>query len=410
VLTDFGIARSAAATHRTSTGLLMGTASYIAPERAGGQPASARSDIYSLGVVAYQCLAGRLPFEGESLLQIALRHANDEPPPLPADVPAAVREIVARALAKDPADRWPSGAAMAEAARSAAANAAAPTRAETAPVRPRRRLLVVGGAVLAVAVAAAALLASLGRGHAPPSNDAAAGPGATEAAAVGGLNGIPVAGGSATASASALPGTAGRSAVPAAPSPTPVAAGAPAAPSGLRATPVGAATIRLQWADNSGNETGFSVLNGAVSRTAGAGATSYDWDGLAPDTYMCFKVRAFNAAGASAYFPPAQPDWVCATSLAGTGPAAPGGLTATPTGPTAVRLQWADNSDNETGFTVINGTASRNAAAGATSYTWDGLSPGTYMCFKVRAFNAAGVSPYAPPAQQDWACATTPAA
>jgi hypothetical protein len=316
VLTDFGIARSAAATHRTSTGLLMGTASYIAPERAGGQPASARSDIYSLGVVAYQCLAGRLPFEGESLLQIALRHANDEPPPLPADVPAAVREIVARALAKDPADRWPSGAAMAEAARSAAANAAAPTRAETAPVRPRRRLLVVGGAVLAVAVAAAAVLASLGRLHAPPSNDAAAGPGATEAAAVGGLNGIPVAGGSATASASALAGTAGRSAVPAAPSPTPVAAGAPAAPSGLRATPVGAATIRLQWADNSGNETGFSVLNGAVSRTAGAGATSYDWDGLAPDTYMCFKVRAFNAAGVSPYAPPAQQDWACATTPA----------------------------------------------------------------------------------------------
>jgi hypothetical protein len=414
VLTDFGIARSAAATHQTSTGLLLGTASYIAPERAGGQPATAQSDIYSLGVVAYQCLAGRLPFEGESLLQIALRHANDEPPPLPPDVPPGVRALVARALAKDPAQRWPSGAALAAAARTAAEPA--PTVAEVAPEPPpgdrsilrSRGLLVAGAAVVAVAIAAAAAL-TLGGGDDPRNPDpAAANPGATEADAVGGLNGVPAAGGASPSAAS------GGTSAPAAPGATGSARaganGVPAVPSNLTATPVSATTIRLQWADNSANETGFSVLNGAASRNAAANATSLNWDGLAPDTRMCFKVRAFNASGASAYFPAAQGDWVCATTQPGTGPAAPSGLTATPTGPTAVRLQWNDNSSDETGFTVINGSASHNTGANATSYTWTGLNPGTYMCFKVRSFNAAGVSAYSPPAQEDWTCTTTPAA
>ncbi|GGM46643.1 protein kinase [Dactylosporangium sucinum] len=411
VLTDFGIARSAAATHQTSTGLLLGTASYIAPERAGGQPASARSDIYSLGVVAYQCLAGRLPFEGESLLQIALRHANDEPPPLPQDVPSGVREVVLRALAKDPAERWPSGAAFAAAARQAMAAESA----RTVPLRARdrsavtRRLLVAGTAVLAVAVAVGAVL-TLGRGDDPEGPDQAAGiPGATGGAEEAGLSAASGAAGQAATSPGA--GATGPAMVAGPPSPTRTAgAGLPAVPTKLKATPVNATTIRLQWADNSGDETGFTVINGATSRNVGADTTTLNWDGLAPDTYMCFKVRAFNAAGASAYFPAAQQDWVCATSQGGTGPAAPSNLSATAVGATAVRLQWADNSGDETGFTVINGSTSRNTGANATSYTWDGLAPGTYMCFKVRAFNAAGVSAYSPAAQDSWACVTTPAA
>ncbi|MET7425518.1 protein kinase [Dactylosporangium sp. NPDC005555] len=404
VLTDFGIARSATSTHETSMGLLMGTASYIAPERAGGEQATAQSDIYSLGVVAYRCLAGDLPFTGESMLQIALRHAHDAPPPLPSDVPLAVRDVVVRALEKDPADRWPSGAALAAAARQAMV--AEPTVPVT-PALTRRPPLVLAGfvAVLAVVAVVAAFLVFDGRDPGAPS--AAADTGETHPAAAAGLTEVPVPTPSATASrasgpASAAPGTTG-------PAPS-AAAGAPAVPTGLTATPVSATTIRLQWADNSGNETGFSVLNGATSRNAAANATSLNWDGLAPDTRMCFKVRSFNAAGPSAYHPAAQGDWVCATSLAGSGPAAPTGLSATPTGPTAIRLQWTDNSGNETGFTVINGAASRTIGANATSYTWDGLTAGTYMCFKVRASNAAGVSPYFPTAQEDWVCTTTPAA
>ncbi len=406
VLTDFGIARSATSTHQTSAGLLLGTASYIAPERVDGQPATAQSDIYSLGIVAYLCLAGRLPFEGDSLLQVALRHANEEPPPLPDELPPSVRKVVARALAKDPAARWPSGADLAAAARRA--TVVEPTRPQLQPVVPARAsrfrsrwLLVAAGAALAVAIAVAAVVTSGQRGD-PLVPDAAG----TTATPVDGIDAVP-----AVAGSPSLAGTASATgpAVAGITSSKPAAGGVlPAAPSSLKATPVSANTIRLEWADNSANESGFTILNGAASHNVGANATTYNWDGLAPDSYVCFKVRAFNAAGSSAYAPAAQGNWVCATTLPGTGPAAPSNLTATPVGPTTIRLQWTDNSDNENGFTVINGSASRNTNANATSYSWDGLMPGTYMCFKVRAFDDAGVSAYSPAAQDTWACTTTP--
>src|SRR5262245_43096961 len=123
VLTDFGIARrEAAATHLTQVGSVLGTASYISPEQASGQGATPLSDVYSLGVVAYQCLAGRRPFEGESPIEIAVQHVDAAPPPLPPDIPPAVRAIVERCLAKAPAGRFPSAAALANAARMAAAD------------------------------------------------------------------------------------------------------------------------------------------------------------------------------------------------------------------------------------------------------------------------------------------------
>ncbi|HLU43979.1 MAG TPA: serine/threonine-protein kinase [Natronosporangium sp.] len=120
VLTDFGISRSEM-TGLTGTGMVLGTASYLSPEQAAGQVATPASDVYALGVVAYQCLAGRRPFEGDNPLEIAMKHVREQPPPLPPDIPPAVREIVMRALAKDPAERWPSAAALAAVARQAAA-------------------------------------------------------------------------------------------------------------------------------------------------------------------------------------------------------------------------------------------------------------------------------------------------
>jgi serine/threonine-protein kinase len=122
VLTDFGISRSEVATHLTGTGTVLGTASYISPEQAAGQVATAAADVYALGVVAYQCLAGRRPFEGDNPLEIAMKHVREQPAPLPGDTPPAVREIVMRALAKDPGNRWPSAAALAAVARQAAAH------------------------------------------------------------------------------------------------------------------------------------------------------------------------------------------------------------------------------------------------------------------------------------------------
>ncbi|MEU4717583.1 protein kinase [Micromonospora purpureochromogenes] len=116
VLVDFGIARSSTMASLTAAHMVLGTASYMSPEQAVGQPVSAATDVYALGAVAYYCLTGQPPFVGENPLQVALRHAQEEPAPLPPSTPPAVAEVVARALAKSPGDRWPSAAALADAA------------------------------------------------------------------------------------------------------------------------------------------------------------------------------------------------------------------------------------------------------------------------------------------------------
>jgi len=133
VLTDFGIARSAAVGQLTQAGAVLGTASYISPEQATGGVATPLSDIYALGVVAYQCLAGHRPFEGDNPLEIAMRHVREQAPPLPADVPPAVRAIVERAMAKDPTARYPTAAAFAEVARRAGAGLASGTGVAVGP-------------------------------------------------------------------------------------------------------------------------------------------------------------------------------------------------------------------------------------------------------------------------------------
>ncbi len=122
VLTDFGIARSAMVGQLTVAGSVLGTASYISPEQASGAVATAASDVYALGVVAYQCLSGHRPFDGATPIEIAMKHVRDNPRPLPADIPPAVRSIVDRAMAKDPGARWPTAAAMAGVARQAASS------------------------------------------------------------------------------------------------------------------------------------------------------------------------------------------------------------------------------------------------------------------------------------------------
>ena len=122
----------------------------------------------------------------------------------------------------------------------------------------------------------------------------------------------------------------------------------------------------------------------------------------------CFKVRAYNSSGVSDYYPTTAADWVCATSLPGSGPAAPTNLTATAVNASTIHLQWTDTSADEDGFTITNGVTSRNVGANTTTYDWDHLAPGTYMCFKVRAYNSSGVSAYYPTAESDWICITTP--
>ncbi|MBB3086294.1 serine/threonine-protein kinase [Geodermatophilus sabuli] len=138
-LTDFGIARARDATPLTRTGMVVGTAQYLSPEQAQGFEVTAASDVYSLGVVGYECLTGGRPFDGTSQVAVALAHINRPPPPLPGNVPAAVRLLIERALAKDPADRFADGAAFAAAIRSVAAGnglSAAPLTGGTLPARP----------------------------------------------------------------------------------------------------------------------------------------------------------------------------------------------------------------------------------------------------------------------------------
>ncbi|MFJ5692942.1 protein kinase [Arthrobacter sp. NPDC093125] len=115
-VTDFGIARLADQVPLTQTGQVMGTAQYLAPEQATGQTATGASDIYSLGVIGYECLTGHRPFSGESQIAIALAQVNDAPPPLPETLPKPVRALLMSMLAKDPKNRPANAIKLAEAA------------------------------------------------------------------------------------------------------------------------------------------------------------------------------------------------------------------------------------------------------------------------------------------------------
>jgi len=112
---DFGVARLAAGTSQGTSATVAGTPRYMSPEQARGRPTTAATDVYSAGVVLYEMLAGEPPFAHGSAVELGLRHLQDRPPPLPASVCAPLREVVDRALAKAPSDRYADGAAMAAA-------------------------------------------------------------------------------------------------------------------------------------------------------------------------------------------------------------------------------------------------------------------------------------------------------
>src|SRR3954447_21801833 len=155
-ITDFGIARIADQVPLTATGQVMGTVQYLSPEQASGHPASPATDTYSLGIVAYESLAGKRPFTGESQVAIAMAQINEQPPPLPPTVAAPVQNLVLAMIAKKPEDRPASTAAVARAATAlrrgdvAAAAAAVPAIASGVGVsNDATQLLVPGAATVA---------------------------------------------------------------------------------------------------------------------------------------------------------------------------------------------------------------------------------------------------------------------
>jgi hypothetical protein len=181
-VTDFGIARSLGAGGVTRTGTVMGTSSYIAPEQASGEEVGPQTDVYSLGVVLYELLAGEPPFAGDNFVTVAMRHVTEQVPSLldrRRDLPLRVALAVERALEKDPRDRFPSMAAFAaelegclleldepDSDRTLVVPGARRRGQRAAPARSRRRsralplLLLLAGLGLAAVVAVALVLES----------------------------------------------------------------------------------------------------------------------------------------------------------------------------------------------------------------------------------------------------------
>jgi eukaryotic-like serine/threonine-protein kinase len=157
-VTDFGISRTTAS-QMTEAGSIVGTAQYLSPEQARGAPVDQRSDLYSVGVVLYELLTGKLPFNGETPLEIAMKHLSEIPKPpseLRPEIPADLDMVVLRALAKDPADRYENaeemerdlarvaegGTVAAETAEAATAVLSGAGLADTAPTMISRRPVV----------------------------------------------------------------------------------------------------------------------------------------------------------------------------------------------------------------------------------------------------------------------------
>lgn len=277
---DFGVATTAGAASLTGPEEVLGTALYMAPEQVSKRDRSASIDIYALGVVAYECLAGAPPFAGENALAVAMRHVHDDPKPLPADVPAAARGVVQRAMAKDPARRFPTAAALAAAARMASA---APTEiiarpagddgaGETSPAlrpagfappanepphRSRRRTAVMLSAAVVGVVAAMAVPAALDGGTPPADRDTS--PTATQS----GPAASAASGGGSGSGTAAQSGTAGRSPRPAS---SPTRTVSPA-----RTTGGSVGTTPSPSRSNAGGETSTAQPQVSSTPTAAAG-------------------------------------------------------------------------------------------------------------------------------------------
>jgi len=168
-VTDFGIAKAVGAESITGSGSMIGTPYYMSPEQCSGLPVAASADQYSLGVVAFQMLTGRLPFEGGSVLDVVRRHMMEPVPSLRSlrvDLPSELQDVIERALAKEPGDRFGSVAAFADALKKVVRGerVSLGVTASRQLAARRRRYLLGGVGVAAIAVVAGVLLWPRGAG------------------------------------------------------------------------------------------------------------------------------------------------------------------------------------------------------------------------------------------------------
>jgi eukaryotic-like serine/threonine-protein kinase len=402
-LTDFGLGA------RTGDRPVpAGTLMYAAPEQIDGAPASPAGDIYSATATFYECLTGRPPFSGPSAE--LLRQHHSDPVPLDA-VPAPLRPLVSTGMAKDP-QRRPADASAFVTQLQAAASAVygsdwerrgrshlgeaalllaglwpmgAPSPAQGTATQqvtslrhlPAAKAAIVASAVVAVAAAGTALAVIR---HQPggPSHPAAA------------IQPVPLQP-SPTLTARPEP-----SLSPAQGPPGTIVTASAAGWSGCSSVHV------TSWGRTLGTTSidgaGAFSLSFAVPSHAALGATRLHFSPACAHATRIPSVT-FTVVQASR-----RSQGTTGTSV----PAAPSGLTVTAVDPNDIQLSWQDNSSNETGFEISNGVTSKEAGAGSTTYTWGSLAPGTYMCFKIRAYNSAGDSAWDPNASPWYQCTTTP--
>jgi len=224
-LIDFGIARSPDVDPVTLTGTIVGTVDYISPEQAGGAGATPLSDLYALGLVAYECLTGERPLRRDTQVATVMAHVNEDVPALPRTLPEPVRDLVHRLTARDPRRRPADATTAARLARAAIGTTAALPR--LAPVRRRRQWLAVAAAAAVAAVGAYLVVGDGGPGPAPAAAGANLSAGVEGSAGRSlGSGGAPLGSAGGTTEADSV--TASLEAAPATASAAPVAAPVPA--------------------------------------------------------------------------------------------------------------------------------------------------------------------------------------
>jgi serine/threonine-protein kinase len=436
-LSDFGIAKALDLTGLTGAGtLVLGTPTYLAPEG----PLDERSDLYSLGVIAYELLAGTPPFEASSYQAIMLAHIRTQPDL--GRLPPDARPLVGRLLAKDPAKRPArAGAVLANLAAAEAASKAgrfsSRSRMPSAIRRTSRRGFAAGFVGLATIVLIAVATGLFGRAEPPTTavndiRDSAAGGKSLAAVSSGSepsrnpaLVPTEVRGSENSTSGQASPTQAtpspGQSGVlqsasprPSLPPPPPLGSDvvgsppprptatttpalgspgqAPAVPASISADPQSETLILISWSPSSG-AAGYTLSDNQSFTNVSGSTNSYQWI-VTPGTYTCLHVRAFNALGTSGWT-----DWACSsTPGTWTGPAIPTNVKVRGISSSQISITWVDNATTEAGYRVRrwNGTAFGiivdGLAVNTTSYVNSGLAPTSSYTYSVCAYNGGGES------------------